>query len=296
MSIQERQALFDMLRNGPDLAALPVHELRKAFDQMGGITPVPTGVSHEAVRIGDMPAEWSTAADADPSKVVLYLHGGGYVIGSIASHRGLVTTLGKAAGSRTLAIDYRLAPEHPFPAPVEDALAAYRWLLDQGYKPGHITVAGDSAGGGLTVAALVAIRDAGLPLPAAGFCISPWIDMEATGASMKAKVDVDPMVKPDGLAGMVAAYLGGADPRDPRASPLHADLNGLPPLLIQVGSMETLLDDSTRLAAIAGAADVKVRLEIWPGLPHVWHLFAGMLTEGREALASAGDFLKEQTA
>lgn len=271
---------------------MTTQELRAMYDGMGNMFPPPAAAVFTPVDAAGVTAEWSTMPGAAGDRVLLYLHGGGYVIGSIASHRHLVVALGAAAGAKTLAIDYRLAPEHPFPAAVDDALAAYRWLLAQGFEAGRIAVAGDSAGGGLTVALLVAIRDAGLPQPAAAVAISPWVDLEGLGDSMEGKAAVDPMVQKAGLSGMAAAYLGGADPRTPLAAPLHADLAGIAPLLIQVGSHETLLDDATRLAAKAGAADVPVRLDIVPEMIHVWHFFHTQLADGRAAIADAGEFIR----
>jgi acetyl esterase/lipase len=238
-----------------------------------------------------VPAEWIVAPGAAEDRYVLYLHGGGYVMGSINTHREMVSRISRAAGVRALALDYRLAPESPFPAAVDDATGAYRWLLAQGAKP-----AGDSAGGGLTLATLVAIRDAKLPVPAAGVCLSPWADMEGVGASMTSKAKEDPIVQKEMLLGMAKLYLGGADPKTPLAAPLHADLRGLPPLLIQVGSAETLLDDSTRVAERAKAAGVKVDLEVWSEMIHVWQLFAPILPEGQEAIAKIGKFIREHTA
>jgi acetyl esterase/lipase len=268
-----------------------IGELRKAYDALGDQFPTASDVSREKVSANGVPAEWSSTPNAVRDRVILYVHGGGYVIGSVASHRHLVTELGRAARTRTLSLDYRLAPEHPFPAAVDDALAAYRFLLAQGMEPGNIAIAGDSAGGGLTVATLLAIRDAGLEQPACGFCISPWVDMEATGNSMTTQAAVDPMVQKDGLLGMAAAYLNGANPRTPLAAPIHADFRGIAPLLIQVGAAETLLDDSTRLASVAGAADVEVNLQIWPEMIHVWHFFHPMLGAARQAITSAGDII-----
>jgi acetyl esterase/lipase len=255
----------------------------------------PADTRIEPVDAGGVPAEWVCAPDVDEDRVLLYLHGGGYVIGSIDTHKGLIAGLSAAAHCRALALDYRLAPEHRYPAAVDDAVAAYRWLLDAGFSPSRIAIAGDSAGGGLTLATLVALREAGDPLPAAAVPISPWTDLEGTGDSMKTHVDKDPMVEPGGLLGMARLYLGDADPRQPTASPLHADLTGLPPLLIQVGELETLLDDATRIAASAQKRGVAVTLEVWPEMVHVWHLFAPMVPEGRDAIARIGAFLKQHT-
>jgi acetyl esterase/lipase len=259
---------------------------------MAGMFPVDADVKSEPVNAGGVKSEWVTAPGADPGRAVLYLHGGGYVIGSINTHRTLAGRISRAAKARVLVIDYRLAPEHPFPAAVEDSVAAYRWMLSTGLKPSRIAVAGDSAGGGLTVATLVAIRDAKLPVPAAGVPLSPWIDMEGLGDSMKSKAAVDPMVQKDGLLQMAAAYLAGKDPRTPLAAPLYADLAGLPPLLIQVGTAETLLDDSTRLAERARKAGVKVTLEPWENMIHVWQIFAPILDEGQQAIEKIGEFIR----
>jgi acetyl esterase/lipase len=269
-------------------------EMRKGYDAMGGVYPTAADVTLTPVNAAGVPAEWSDTPGADASRAILYLHGGGYVIGSIASHRHLASELGRAARTRALGLDYRLAPEAPFPAAVDDALAGYRFLLKSGFEPSAIAVAGDSAGGGLTVATLLAAHQAGLPQPACAVCISPWTDLEMAGASMRTKAAEDPMVQEPGVRAMAQAYLGGADPRSPLASPLHADLKGLAPLLIHVGSAETLLDDSIRLAGAAGAAEVPVRLEVWPEMLHVWHFFHPILALGREAIAAAGRYVSER--
>jgi len=267
-------------------------ELRQMYDGLGAMFPTADDVTLTSATVGGVPGEWSQTPAAAADRVVLYLHGGGYVIGSILSHRHLATELGRAAGTRTLAIDYRLAPEHPFPAAVDDALAAYKALLDQGIKPKHIAIAGDSAGGGLTVATLLAAKQAGLPQPACGFAISPWVDMESLGASITGKAGEDPMVQGAALLAWAGLYLNGQDARSPLAAPIHGDLTGLAPLLIQVGSAETLLDDSVQLAAVAGAAEVPVRLEVWPEMIHVWHFFHPILADARTALADAGAFIR----
>ena len=256
----------------------------------------PAGVTCTPVEAGGVSAEWSVADGADQDKVILYVHGGGYVMGSAGSHRDMTGRLSQAAGARVLSLNYRLAPEHPFPAPVDDAVAAYRWLLGQGIQASNMAIAGDSAGGGLALAALLAIRDAGEPVPAAGIGISPWVDMEGTGESMTTRAAVDPVVQKEGLLGMAKLYLGGADPKNPLAAPLHANLAGLPPLLIQVGDSETLLNDATRITERARKADVDVTLKIWDEMPHVWHLFAPILPEGQQAIEEIGTFFKEQTA
>ncbi len=248
------------------------------------------------VDAGGVPAEFVTAAGSADLPVVLYLHGGGYVIGSTQTHRGLVDRISRACGGRVLSLDYRLAPEHPFPAPVEDATAAYRWLLGQGIPAEQIVIAGDSAGGGLTLAALGALRDARDPLPAAAIPISPWTDMEGTGASVETRKEVDPMVEIGGLLGMAKLYVQDGDPRDPFASPLHLDPTGFPPLLIHVGDYEILLDDATRFADRAKAAGVATTLEVWPEMVHVWHCFAPMLPEGQQAIERMGEFIRETLA
>ena len=258
--------------------------------------PAPAGVTCTPVEAGGVSAEWSVADGADQDKVILYVHGGGYVMGSAGSHRDMTGRLSQTAGARVLSLNYRLAPEHPFPAPVDDSVAAYRWLLGQGIRASNIAIAGDSAGGGLALAALIAIRDAGEPVPAAGIGISPWVDMEGTGESMTTRAAVDPVVQKEGLLGMAKLYLGGADPKNPLAAPLHANLAGLPPLLIQVGDSETLLDDATRITERARKADVDVTLKIWDEMPHVWHLFAPILPEGQQAIEEIGAFFKERTA
>jgi acetyl esterase/lipase len=282
------------------LAARPrpaeIAERRQRLDQVFSQHPLPADVVLERVSANGVVAEWSRTPDADPNRVLLFLHGGGYISGSIVSHRGLVVAAGRAAAIRTLALEYRLAPEHPFPAAVEDTLAGFRYLLDQGFAPEHIAVAGDSAGGGLTLALMLALRDAVQKLPGCAWCISPWVDLEIRGDTVATKAAVDPMIQGDYLRELVGHYLAGADPRQTAASPLLADLSGLPPLLIQVGAAETLLADSTRLAAAAGAADVSVTLTIWPEMIHVWHLFHPVLAAGRRAIAEAAAFIQAHLA
>lgn len=268
---------------------------RRSFERMTDGFTIDVPARYSRVNAGGVTAEWVTAEGASDSRVVLYFHGGGYIIGSPRTHRAMLAHLSRDAGARVLALDYRLAPEHPFPAPVEDSVAAYRWLLNEGYDPARIAVSGDSAGGGLTVAMMVQARYVGLPMPGAAVCISPWVDMEGLGESMETRAAADPMVGRENLLVSAKTYLGGADPRAPLAAPLHADLRGLPPTLIQVGDAEVLLDDSTRLAGIAREAGVEVRMEIWDDMIHVWHVFAPILPEGKQAISQAGEFIKKHT-
>jgi len=265
---------------------------RKDMDARALEYKIAPDVTVEPVAANGVRAEWTATPGDDRDSALLWLHGGGYVIGSLVSHRHVVSEAGRAAKAWALALDYRLAPEHPFPAAVEDAVAGYRYLLARGIRPGRIAIAGDSAGGGLVVAAMLAIRDAGLAQPACGWCVSPWVDMEAIGESMSSRAAADPMVQRDGLLEMAKLYLGTADPRSPLAAPIYADLKGLSPLLIQVGAAETLLDDAIRLAKVAGAADVRVDLQIWPEMVHVWHLFHPELRAGRQAIEAGGAYVR----
>jgi acetyl esterase/lipase len=278
------------------LAAQPrsddYRQRRNDIDARGLAYGLPADVGVEPATAGGVRAEWTTTPNATRDAALLYLHGGGYVIGSLDSHRHLVAEAGRVCAVAALALDYRLAPEHPFPAAVEDALAGYRFLLGRGVAAGRIAIAGDSAGGGLVVAAMLAIRDAGLPQPGCGWCISPWVDMEALGETMTSRALADPTVQRAGLLDMARLYLSGADPRSPLAAPIYADLTGLAPLIIQVGACETLLDDALRLTGAAGAADVRVDLQIWPEMIHVWHLFHPELTAGRDAIAAGAAFVK----
>jgi acetyl esterase/lipase len=245
--------------------------------------------------VSGVPAEWIVPPGVAADRVILYLHGGGYVSGSINTHRAMVARIARASDARALAIDYRLAPEHPFRAGLDDSIAAYRWLLSQGYRPSRIVVAGDSAGGGLTLALLAALRDAGEPMPAAAVPISPWTDLEGTGESVRTKAAKDPMVQFEDLSSMAKLYATNADLRNPLASPLYADFRGFPPLLIQVGDAEILLDDATRVAERAKSADVQVELEVWDDMVHVWHVFAKILPEGQQAIDKIGKFVIAKT-
>lgn len=299
MGSPQLQQLFERYKafaQGAGQAKNP-QELRAAMTAAFSAFPSAGEVKCEPVSAGGVKAEWITANNAAPDRVILYLHGGGYVMGSIDTHRELVARLSKAAQARGLALDYRLAPENPFPAAVDDAITAYRWLLAQGYKPGRIVVAGDSAGGGLTVSTLLAVRDLGAPAPAAAVCISPWVDFEAEGESMTSRAAQDPLVSREMILTLAKMYVGeNGSLREPLAAPINASFNDLPPLFIQVGNAETLLDDSTRLADRAKEAGVDVTLQIWDEMPHVWHLAAPMLPEGQEAIDKIGEFVRQRTA
>ncbi len=290
MADPEVAALCEMLRQRPKVT--DIAERRRGMDGFAQLFPTAADIVAEQVSANGVTAEWNSAPGADTRRAVLYFHGGGYVFGSLDSHRHLTSEIARDIGGRTLALHYRLAPEHPFPAPVEDAVAGYRYLLAQGIKPSNVALAGDSAGGGLVVAALVAIRDAGLAQPSCGWCISPWVDMEASGGTMTSNASRDPTVQKDGILEIAGHYMGKADPRSPLASPLYADLRGIAPLYIQVGAVETLLDDATRLASVAGAADVQVTLEVWPEMPHVWHLFHPKLAAGRRAITVGARYVR----
>lgn len=294
MANAQIDAIRTMLADNPIIKpGASLAEMRAGLDAMGKAVPRLADVSASAVTAGGVSAEWLTPAGGDTQSVVLYLHGGGYLLGSVDSHRAMLERLAKASGRRVLAINYRLAPEAPFPAPVEDACSAYRWLLAQGIAAKRIAISGDSAGGGLVLATLLALRDAGDAMPGCAVPISPWTDMEGTGASMETRAAVDPMVQKGPLTEMAGAYLQGADTKNPLASPLYGDFKGLPPLLIQVGDAETLLDDTTRIVPKLKAAGVDVSMEVWPDMIHVWHLFAPMLDKGQEAIDGIGAFVRK---
>jgi epsilon-lactone hydrolase len=254
-------------------------ERRQRLDEVGSVWPVATDVKLEPADLGGVPGEWSSVAGSDASRVLMFFHGGGYCSGSIRSHRRLVTEAGRSAGIRTLAVGYRLAPEHPFPAAMEDALTAWHFLRQQGIAARHIAIGGDSAGGGLTVVLNNRLRDADEELPGCVWLVSPWTDLTMSGSTLITKDNVDPIIHKGYLGELADAYVPlGMGRKDPRVSPLYADLKGLPPMLVQVGSAETLLEDATRFAAAAGAADVSVTLEIWPHMVHAWPMWNAGLT------------------
>ncbi len=294
MASETLKTILGMLRANPlqgDLA-----QMRANMERGGEATPMPGDVKLEPAKANGVPVEWTTAPGARDDRVLVYVHGGGYTMGSVATHRALCARLSRLGRMRVLNVAYRLAPEHPHPAAVEDAVAAVRWVYAQGIAPSRVAIGGDSAGGGLALATLLALRDAGEPLPAAAVCISPWTDLAATGESLRTKASVDPMVTEGPLRQMAAAYLGGKDARMPLASPLYADLRGLPPLLVQVGDAEILLDDATRLASRARDAGVDVTLEVWEEMFHVWHAFAEILPEAQRACERIAAWLEPRLA
>jgi len=291
MTSEALTRIREMLRANPlqgDLATMRANMERGS----AAAPPLPGDVKRELANAGGVSAEWIVAPGARDDRVLVYFHGGGYAMGSLATHRPLCARLSRLASVRVLNVAYRLAPEHPHPAAVDDATVAVRWVYAQGIAPSRVAIGGDSAGGGLTLATLLALRDAGAPLPAAAFCISPWTDLSASGDSIRTKAADDPMVTEGPLRELAKLYLGGKDARTPLASPLFANLRGLPPLLVQVGSDELLLDDSTRFASRARDAGVDVTLEVWEDMFHVWHAFGDMLPEAVRASERIGAWLR----
>jgi acetyl esterase/lipase len=267
-----------------------VARMRGDWDAAFGGTSA--SVTCERVSAGAVDAEWISPANASQEKAFLYFHGGGFRIGSVTSHRDLIAQIALASGCRALAVNYRLAPEHRFPAALDDALAAYGWMLGRGLEPGNIAFAGDSAGGNLVLAAMLALRERGLPLPVSAALMSPWTDLAATGASYVSRAEADPIHQRPMILALAKNYLGGqGDPCDPLVSPLHADLKDLPPLLIQVGDRETVLDDSVMFADKARTVGVDVELQVWDGMIHVFQMFGAELPEAHQAIASIAGFL-----
>jgi len=294
MGVADRAGVLAFLKQNEAAESADLAEQRARIDALADFFPVPEGAEIEPATIGGVKGEWARGRRARRDAALLYLHGGGYVIGSPKSHRHLTAALSEASGLSLFVPDYRLAPEHPFPAALEDAVAAYKGLLDSGLSPARLAIAGDSAGGGLTIATLVALRERKIPLPACAVGISPWTDLSQGGEAYRTRLKRDPMVTKDGLDAMASAYLAGADAKTPLASPLFADLHGLPPLLLQVGTEEALYDDTVGLKSRAEAAGVEVSAESWGGMMHVWHIFHPILSEGRDAIARIGSYLKSR--
>ena len=296
MSTEQRENLDAILRQSAFPADSDVGELRRLLRELTSAQPLPAGVTVTAAALGGVPAAQITINGVEPCHVVLYFHGGVYVLGDAFQAAGLAAQVGRRTGARVISVDYRLAPEHPYPAAVDDALAAYRALLDAGIDPSDIALAGESAGGGLAVATLVNARDHGLPLPAAAFAMSPYADLTLAGTTMETKRAADPLLSRENLQARVADYTAGHDAAGGLISPVFADLSGLPPLIIQAGTHEVLLDDAVRLARQAATADVAVTLDITPGVPHVFQAYYPILDEAGAALDRAGQLLSAQLA
>lgn len=289
MPSQVFETIVSMMEGRTD-TDLPLHERRAQIEEGAKAMPPPADVVFTEVDVNGVPAEWVDAPGSSDERVILYLHGGAYVICSPRTHRRLTAALSRQAKARVLALDYRLAPENPFPGAVEDAVAGYRFLLDGGIDASRIVIAGDSAGGGLAIATLLSSRDSGLPMPAGAVVISPWTDLELDSESAVSRAALDPMIEPEHLRGQGRQY-AGHDLRNPLASPVHADLTGLPPLYVAVGGREVLLSDATRLVERAKECGVQAELDLDEEMIHVWHLFAGMMPESDEAVARVATFL-----
>jgi len=292
--------IIALLSAAPVTPANTIDEIRVGVEGLGALVPGMAGTEAGPVDAGGVPATWFSVgvpagADDGASPVVLHFHGGGYVMANPGTHVGLCSRLAHASGGRVLSVDYRLAPEDPFPAATDDAFAAYRWLLDSGVAPARIVVAGDSAGGGLAVGLLVRARDAGIELPAGAALMSPWVDLTGSGASMQANAAIDPILSPELLAHWATLYAGDAL-ADPTASPLFADLSGLPPMVVQVGAREVLYDDGLRLVERVLAANGEATFAVWDEMTHWWQLFAGLVPEADQALDELGAFVRRVTA
>ena len=290
MRSKELEKVLEYLAADVAVKKLPIAERRIADDKNASNFSVPEGTEVEAVTTEKFKGEWVRTPGVRRVVALLYLHGGAYVFCSPLTHRHLVAGISAATNIQAFAVDYRLAPESPFPAAVEDTVAAYHWLIEQGFSPEKIVVAGDSAGGGLTLALMISLREAGLPLPAAGVLICPWVDLTLSGESYSATPEA--LGTRERLVNLVQLYLNGADIKNPFASPLFADLRGLSPLLIHGGTADPFFSDSISLEPVAKAAGVETTLEVWEDMVHIWHFFHPMLSEGREAIAKIGKFVK----
>ncbi len=293
MASPQLDEIIEMLRSRPRPDRLDIPQARAGFETIAEMFLVAADIKREPASANGVPGEWITAPNSTDAVTILYLHGGGYTIGSLNTHADMVSRICRASGARAFSLDYRLAPEHPFPAAVEDATRAYRWLLGQGIRPESIVISGDSAGGGLTAATLLELKKSGDPLPGAAVLLSPWTDLDATGDSMKTRAEADAMIRVDPLKTMAHIYAGKAELTDPLVSPLYGDYSGLPPILIQVGDAEVLLDDSTRYAERAKAAGVDVTLEVFDEMIHVFQIFAATLPEAQQAIDKIGAWVKQ---
>jgi epsilon-lactone hydrolase len=294
MASPQLDAIIQQIRSRPIREDITIEETRAEFEMLAPMFPVAADIKREPASANGVPGEWITAPNSTDAATMLYLHGGGYTIGSVNTHADMVSRICRASGARAFSLNYRLAPENPYPAAVEDATKAYRWLLGQGIRPEFIVISGDSAGGGLSLATLLALKDAGDPLPGGAVLLSPWTDLLATGESMKTRKAADPMINPDLATQGATQYHGDQPASHPLVSPLYGDFRGLPPMLIQVGDAEVLLDDSTRVAERAKEAGVDVTLEVWDEMIHVFQIFAATLPEGQQAIDKIGEWVKQK--
>ena len=287
--------ISEMVRqNSKVVAKQRVEESRAGFEQFAAMFQVAKDVKIDNVDVNGVSAVWISTPEAVEENVVLYFHGGGYVFGSINTHKEFMSRISRVSNSRVLLIDYRRAPENPFPAALEDAITAYKWLIDsEGIKPENLIIGGESAGGGLTLATLLKLRDTGIPLPAAALVLSPWADLDMTGETIRTKARVDPLANPSDLFFLASLYVGEDDPKNPYISPLYGDLKGLSPMIIQVGSAEILLSDAERIAERAKAADVDVILDIWEDMIHMFQMFALWSPEGQKATEKLGKYIQK---
>jgi acetyl esterase/lipase len=293
MASPQLDAIIQLIRSRSIREDTTIEETRAEFEMLATMFPVAADIKREPASANGVPGEWISAPNSTDAATILYLHGGGYTIGSVNTHADMVSRICRASGARAFSLNYRLAPEHPYPAAVEDATKAYRWLLGQGIRPESIVISGDSAGGGLSLATLLALKAADDPLPGAAVLLSPWTDLLGTGDSLKTRADADPMINPELIVQGATQYHGSTPASDPLVSPLYGDYHGLPPMLIQVGDAEVLLDDSTRVAEKAKAAGVDVTIEVWDEMIHVFQIFAPTLPEGRQAIDRIGEFVKQ---
>lgn len=284
----------DYFKNYLDLHA-PIPELRIAADKMYATLPVAEDITCETVSVGNLKGEWTISPEARDTHVLYYIHGGAFLIGSPATHRGEISELGRAGKMKTFALDYRLAPEHPFPQPLEDIFDGYLWLLDQGYDAGNIIICGDSAGGNATINLMIFARDRGVPMPAGGILISPWIDLGQRGETYRTREGIDPIVSQEAIKAQTAAYLGGADPNLPVASPIYAAVHGIAPVYVIVGEAEEMLSEALTFTHNAAMAGVHTRFEVWPRMIHNFPLWHSLLPEGKDAIRKAGDFMLSLT-
>ncbi len=294
--VAEVAAIRERMQESTDGPPPDIATVRAGFEEGYSSMPVPDGVRFEAVDAGGVPAEWVTPAEVEGNRAILYLHGGGYVVGSLNTHRHVVSRLASAARARLLNVGYRLAPEHPFPAALDDATAAWEWHLENGGDAAHTAVSGDSAGGGLVIALCMRLRDEGRKLPACAAPISPWTDLTFSGDSITERADRDPMLSgADSLSGMVGAYAAGQDTTHPYLSPVFGTFDDLPPMMIQVGTEEVLYDDSTRVVGAIEAAGGQIEFRPWDDMIHVWHLMAGIAPEAEAGIAELAAYIAGRT-